>query len=145
MAEGGEAHPADAGQTVTFDVVVPEGGLPFICSIPGHAAAGMTGTIKVAGSTAASGGDSHGGPAPDTGAIEADPNAPAYTLYDATAPQVLEGDTHEITLTIEEKEMHGRQGLRPEGLDVQRQRARPRHPCPPGRQDPRPARQPRDQ
>ena len=105
MAEGGEAHPADAGQTVTFDVVVPEGGLPFICSIPGHAAAGMTGTIKVAGSTAESGGDSHGGPAPDTGAIEADPNAPAYTLYDATAPKVLEGDTHEIVLTIEEKEM----------------------------------------
>ena len=62
----------------------------------------MTGTIVVAGA-ASGGGQSHGGPAPDTGAIEADPNAPAYTLYDATAPKVLEGDVHEITLTIEEK------------------------------------------
>ncbi len=35
----------------------------------------------------------------------ADPNAPKYTLYDATAPKVLDGKEHEITLTVEEKEM----------------------------------------
>ena len=93
-----------------FDVEVPEGGLPFICSVPGHAAAGMTGTISVAGSTAG-GGDSHGGPAPDTGAVEADPNAPAYTLDDATAPKVMDGTVHEITLTIEEKEMTVAEGF----------------------------------
>ncbi len=104
--DGGETHAAQAGETVTFDVVVPDGGLPFICSVPGHAAAGMTGTIAIAGAAAAgSSGDSHGGPAPDTGAVVADPNAPAYTLYDATAPKVLEGTTHDITLTVEEKEM----------------------------------------
>ena len=50
--DGGETHTAQAGETVIFDVVVPDGGLPFICSVPGHAAAGMTGTISVAGSTA---------------------------------------------------------------------------------------------
>ena len=103
--EGGETHTAQAGATITFDVVVPAGGLPFICSVPGHAAAGMTGTISVAGATAAASGDSHGGPAPDTGAVVADPNAPKYTLYDATAPKVLDGKEHEITLTVQEKDM----------------------------------------
>jgi len=103
--DGGETHTAQAGETVTFDVAVPSAGLPFICSVPGHAAAGMTGTISVKGATAAASGDSHGGPAPDTGAVVADPNAPAYTPYDATAPKVLDGTTHDITLTVEEKEM----------------------------------------
>ncbi|MET1232395.1 MAG: multicopper oxidase domain-containing protein [Candidatus Limnocylindrales bacterium] len=108
--DGGETHTAQAGETVTFEVEVPEGGLPFVCSVPGHAAAGMTGTIAVAGSTAGSG-DSHGGPAPDTGAVEADPNAPAYTLDDPTAPKVMDGAVHEITLTIEEKEMTVAEGF----------------------------------
>jgi nitrite reductase (NO-forming) len=108
--EGGETHTARPGETTTFDVVVPEGGLGFTCTVPGHAAAGMTGMIMVAGSTA-SGGDSHGGPPPDTGAVEADPNAPAYTLYDATAPAVMEGTTHEITLTVEEKAMTVAEGF----------------------------------
>ena len=96
-----------ATETITFDVVVPEGGLPFICAVPGHADAGMKGIIAVDGTASGgdSGGDSHGGPATDTGAVEADPNAPAYTLYPAEAPPVLEGTTHDITLTIEEKEM----------------------------------------
>jgi len=108
--EGGETHPAQPGETVTFDVAVPAGGLPFICSVPGHAAAGMTGTISVAGATAG-GGDSHGGPAPDTGAVAADPNAPKYTLYDATAPKVLDGTTHDITLTVQEKDMTVAEGF----------------------------------
>jgi len=103
--EGGETHTAQAGETVTFDVVVPEGGLKFQCSVPGHAAAGMTGAIMVKGGATASGGDSHGGPAPDTGAVAPDPNAPKYTLHDATAPKVMDGTTHDITLTIKEMEM----------------------------------------
>ena len=41
----------DPGQTATFDVNVPEAGLTFICTVPGHAAAGMTGTITVKGGT----------------------------------------------------------------------------------------------
>ena len=43
---------AEAGQTATGSVVVPAAGITFLCSIPGHADAGMKGTISVAGSTA---------------------------------------------------------------------------------------------
>ena len=96
---------ANGGASVTVEVDVPEGGLTFLCSIPGHADAGMKGTISVAGSTAGGGGsDDHGGPAPTTD-VEADPNAPAYTLYPADAPALLEGETHDIDLVIEEKLM----------------------------------------
>ena len=98
---------AEAGQTASGSVAVPAAGLTFLCSIPGHAAAGMTGSISVAGSTAgpaASGGDSHGGPAPVTN-VAADPNAPNYTLYDATAPKPLDGTVHDIDLVVEEKDM----------------------------------------
>jgi nitrite reductase (NO-forming) len=107
--DGGEVQIAQPGETTSFDVVVPEGGLPFICSVPGHEAGGMTGTISVAGTP--SSGESHGGPAPDTGIVEPDPNAPAYTLYDPSAPAVLEGTTHDITLTIEEREMTVAEGF----------------------------------
>ena len=100
---------ANAGETQTGEVVIPEGGTTFLCSVPGHAAAGMKGTITV-GATAAEthgggnqGGD-HGGPAPATD-VQPDPNAPAYTMFDATAPGALEGTTHDIDLVIEEKEM----------------------------------------
>jgi nitrite reductase (NO-forming) len=84
---------------------VPEAGLAFICSIPGHEQGGMTGAVTVAGATAAASDDpgGHGGPAavlPDP-----DPNAPAPVRYDPTAPAVLEGTTHEVTLTIEERLM----------------------------------------
>jgi nitrite reductase (NO-forming) len=105
--DGGDTHTAAPGESITFDVVVPDGGLPFICAVPGHADAGMKGTIAVSGTASGEtgGGDSHGGPAPNTGAVEPDPDAPAYTLYPAEAPPVLEGTTHEIVLTIEEKEM----------------------------------------
>jgi nitrite reductase (NO-forming) len=93
---------ADGGGSATGTVTVPESGLPFICSIPGHEDAGMTGAISVAGQPAA--GDSHGGPAPATD-VEADPNAPEYALFDATAPDILDGDVHDVDLVIEEKLM----------------------------------------
>jgi plastocyanin len=38
---------ADAGQTVTETVTVPAGTYVFYCSIPGHRAAGMEGTLTV--------------------------------------------------------------------------------------------------
>jgi nitrite reductase (NO-forming) len=104
FADGAKLQ-AEAGQTVEGDVAVPEGGLAFICSIPGHEQGGMSGSIAVAGSTATPSDDpgGHGGP----GAVlpDPDPNAPAPVRYDPTAPQVLEGTTHDITLTIEEKLM----------------------------------------
>lgn len=41
---------ARPGETVSGTVVVPAGGLEFVCSFPGHAPAGMRGSIAVAGS-----------------------------------------------------------------------------------------------
>ena len=93
---------ADAGQTATGTVAIPADGLGFICSIPGHKDAGMTGMVSIEGATA--GGDSHGGPAPTTD-VPADPNAPAYAVHDPKAPPVLEGTVHDIDLVIEEKDM----------------------------------------
>ena len=111
---------AAPGETVTVNVAVPDSGITFLCSIPGHAEAGMQGAITVAGSTAAaSGADDHGGPAP-TSDVQPDPNAPAYTLYPSDGPELLAGDTHDIDLVIEEKRHDGRPRLRPEGLDVRR-------------------------
>jgi nitrite reductase (NO-forming) len=96
---------ANPGESTTVTVNVPDSGITFICSIPGHADAGMQGAISVGGSTAGGGGaDDHGGPAPATD-VQPDPNAPAYTLYPAEAPALLEGDVHDIDLVIEEKEM----------------------------------------
>jgi len=103
FADGTTSGIVDAGQTKTVNVTVPDGGVSFICAIPGHAAAGMKGGITVEGSTAG-GGDSDGGPAPSTNVV-ADPNAPAYTLYPAEAPKVLPGTVHDIDLYIQEKLM----------------------------------------
>jgi len=93
---------AKAGETAAAVVTVPAEGLSFICSIPGHADAGMRGTISVKGTAA--GGDSHGGPAPATD-VQPDPNAPKYVPRDPRAPALLKGDTHDIDLVIEEKLM----------------------------------------
>ena len=38
---------AKPGQTNSGEIVVPAGGLEFLCSFPGHAEAGMRGTITV--------------------------------------------------------------------------------------------------
>jgi nitrite reductase (NO-forming) len=97
---------AEAGETATGAVAVPAEGITFICDIPGHADAGMKGSITVAGQTTAGGnaGGDHGGPPPATD-VQPDPNAPAYQPYDATAPAVLPGTVHDIDLVIEEKLM----------------------------------------
>jgi nitrite reductase (NO-forming) len=97
---------AKAGETVSTKVAVPAGGLAFICSIPGHADAGMKGSVSIAGETANGGnaGGDHGGPAPATD-VQPDANAPAYTLHDAAAPSALTGATHDIDLEVQEKLM----------------------------------------
>ena len=97
---------ANGGETATGSVTVPDGGTTFLCSIPGHAAAGMEGEIAIDGGTGAGnagGGDDHGGPLPAANA-EPDPNAPAYEPYDATAPALLPGKVHDIDLVITEEE-----------------------------------------
>ncbi len=45
---GGVRLVARPGETVRGEVEVPAGGLEFVCSIPGHALAGMRGRITVA-------------------------------------------------------------------------------------------------
>jgi nitrite reductase (NO-forming) len=101
---------AQAGETASAVVEVPASGLAFLCSIPGHAEAGMTGTISVKGEAGSSDTDSHGGPAPVTD-VQPDPNAPAYEPFDPKAPAVLEGDVHDIDLVIEEKLMTVAEGF----------------------------------
>ncbi len=96
---------AKPGETQQADVMIATEGAKFICSLPGHKESGMVGTISVAGHTGEgnAGGD-HGGPPPAFD-IQPDANAPAYTLYDATAPKSLTGQVHEITLSTIERPM----------------------------------------
>jgi Putative multicopper oxidases len=101
--DGATTGDVAGGASGTVQVDVPAAGLAFICSIPGHAAAGMAGTISVKGATAG-GGDSHGGPLPSAD-VAPDPNAPAPVTYDATAPKLLEGKVHDIDLVATETTM----------------------------------------
>jgi nitrite reductase (NO-forming) len=107
--EGQETQVADPGQMVTFEVVIPEGGTTFLCSVPGHADGGMTGAVTVAGEGGEGEGDGHGGPAPETG-VEPDPNAPDYVHRPPEAPARLDGEVHDIELYIQEKPMTVAQG-----------------------------------
>ena len=107
----GTAISADAGATVAGKVTVPSGGITFLCSIPGHADAGMKGSITVAGASASASGQ----PAPQTAETAAtpvaDPNAPAYILRDPMAPTVLPGTVHDVDLPIIEKDITVAAGL----------------------------------
>ncbi len=108
---------ADAGATVRAVVSIPAAGLTFLCSIPGHAAAGMSGAVTVgtsAGQTA--GGSSMPGmsmapatggsvPATNAPAPVADPNAPAPVRFDPTAPAVMTGTVHDVEMPIIEKDI----------------------------------------
>ncbi|MEO5966120.1 MAG: multicopper oxidase domain-containing protein, partial [Candidatus Limnocylindrales bacterium] len=97
---------ADAGQAAKASVTIPAGGLTFLCSIPGHADAGMKGAVTV-GTTAmpSMGTDAGASQAPAAAAPVADPNAPAYTVFDPVAPAVLEGTVHDIDMPIIEKDI----------------------------------------
>jgi nitrite reductase (NO-forming) len=103
---GGEVAHAGGGETATVEVDVPAEGLTFICSIPGHEQAGMTGAVAVEGAAPAAGGgaDDHGGPMAET-EVQADPNAPAPVTFDPVAPKRLDGNVHDIDLVITEQEM----------------------------------------
>ncbi len=100
---------ADGGQTATGMVTVPAEGLTFLCSIPGHADAGMKGAVVVTGAApAASSAPVVAAPA---GAPVADPNAPKYTLFDPAAPKVLSGTVHDIDMPIIEKDITVAEGF----------------------------------
>ncbi len=108
---------ADAGRTATGQVTVPAGGLQFVCTIPGHAATGMTGQVSVAGDTAAMpgmAGTPAASPAPagsTAAAPVADPNAPPYELRDPVAPPLLPGTVHDIDFPIIEKDITVAEGF----------------------------------
>ena len=95
---------AEGGTSATGTVTVPAAGLAFMCSIPGHADAGMKGEVMVAGAAPAA---SPPGPvaAGTSTAPVADPNAPKYTLFDATAPKLLEGTVHDVDFPIIDKDI----------------------------------------
>jgi nitrite reductase (NO-forming) len=100
----GQKAVAKPGESASVVVDVPADGLAFQCSVPGHADAGMKGVITVKGSSGTAGGGDHGGPAPATD-VQPDPNAPAYTKHDATAPALLSGTVHDIDLVVKEMPM----------------------------------------
>jgi nitrite reductase (NO-forming) len=104
FADGTTSGTVEGGKSATVEVDVPAAGVTFICSIPGHAQAGMQGTVTVKG-TATAAADDHGGPLP-TAEVAADPNAPAPVTYDATAPALLPpGEVHDIDLVVKETMM----------------------------------------
>lgn len=98
---------ADGGQAAMGTITIGPAGITFLCSIPGHAQAGMTGAIAVAGEQAvASSAPSTGGVTPSSAGLPApDPNAPAYVPFDPTAPRVLPGTVHDVELPISERDM----------------------------------------
>ncbi|GAC1668946.1 MAG: hypothetical protein NVS9B8_11540 [Candidatus Limnocylindrales bacterium] len=96
---------ADPGATVRGTVQVPAGGLTFLCSVPGHAAAGMTGTVTLAGSASAATGPAASAPTSAGAAPVADPAAPAYVLRDAAAPAILAGTVHDVDMPIIDKDI----------------------------------------
>ena len=77
---------AAPGESVEFDFTVPEDGIEFLCSIPGHSDAGMTGVVHTPSSAASEGGASHQPAGGDEMAVEADPDAPPYELRDPSVP-----------------------------------------------------------
>ena len=95
----GETVVAAPGETVEFEFTVPDDGVEFLCSIPGHSDAGMTGVIRTpssaaAAATASSAADSGSDDAAtaDAAVVEADPSAPPYELRDPVAPARGEGE-----------------------------------------------------
>ena len=106
---------ADPGATVEGSVSVPAEGLPFLCSIPGHGPAGMTGQVTVAGDMAMPGmSETPAASTPPAGAAAApvaDPNAPAYVKHDPAAPKLLPGTVHDIDLPIIETDMTVAEGF----------------------------------
>src|SRR6478752_628435 len=105
---------AEAGKTATGSVTVPAEGLAFICSIPGHADAGMKGQVTVGGDMGMEMPAASAATAAAPGAASApvaDPNAPAYTLFDPKAPALLEGTVHDIDLPIIEKDITVAEGF----------------------------------
>jgi len=102
---------AESGKTATGQVTIPAAGLTFLCSIPGHEAAGMAGSVTVGpGAPAASAAPGGTGGTPAAAPV-ADPNAAPYVLRDATAPKVLSGTVHDVQMPIVDKDITVAEGF----------------------------------
>ncbi|NND75408.1 MAG: multicopper oxidase domain-containing protein [Ilumatobacter sp.] len=92
----GEKYVAPAGGSIEFDFTVPADGVAFICTIAGHADAGMVGTVDTPASLAAGGvapaQAAPGGDGAGLDAVEPNPDAPPYQLRDPRTPERGEGD-----------------------------------------------------
>ncbi len=95
--EGGEAIVAAAGEIVEFDFTVPEEGVKFWCSIPGHEEAGMHGFVSTPMTPAPADGPAAAA-APGFEAVEPNPDAPPYEPRDPRVPARGEGDG--VTLVV---------------------------------------------
>jgi nitrite reductase (NO-forming) len=121
----GETITAEPGGRVEFDFTVPDTGVEFICTIPGHADAGMTGRVDTPASAATASTSTGAAAGPGVETVEADPNAPPYALRDPRAPARGEGDGFtfvpdgapgggdliEVEMVIEEKLMTVAEGF----------------------------------
>ena len=101
---------AEGGQTAIGTVTVPTGGITFMCSIPGHAQAGMKGEIMVGDAMQGMSEASSVPAASDTAGSTAaapveDPNAPPYVLRDPVAPAVMSGTVHDVTMPIVDRDI----------------------------------------
>ena len=137
---------AEAGKTATGSVTVPAEGLAFICSIPGHADAGMKGQVTVGGDMGmampAASAAAARRPAPRRPPV-ADPNAPAYDAASTRRRRrVLAGHGPRHRPADHREGHHGRRGLRRPRLDVRRDGARADDPGPPRRHRQRASDQP---
>jgi nitrite reductase (NO-forming) len=120
----GDAFKAEVGERIEFDFTVPEQGVEFHCTIPGHAEAGMTGIVETPASLA-SGAASGRASTPAADVVEANPDAAPYVLHDPRVPARGEGagftfvpggapdggDLIEVEMVVEEKLMTVAEGF----------------------------------
>jgi uncharacterized cupredoxin-like copper-binding protein len=86
---------AEAHATATGEVTIPAGGLSFLCSVPGHSDAGMTGEVMV----------------------NSDPSATPAPSASASAEQLRDADAARTAQFPAETEGRGNQVLEPTVLD----------------------------
>jgi len=101
--ENGATVVAAVGETVEFEFEVPEEGVSYWCSIPGHKDAGMVGVINTSASPSAAADataapmEGHGAVGDAATTVEADPNAAPYEYRDPRAPARGEGEGFTLT------------------------------------------------
>ena len=123
--EGGDPIVAAAGESVEFEFTVPEEGVRYWCSIPGHEDAGMVGFVSTGSTAAAAPAEDDHAASTATPTVEANPDAAPYALRDPRPPARGEGegvtlvpggaadggDLIEVELVIEEKLMTVAEGF----------------------------------